>query len=270
MTELAENPQDSFDPCLARRCSARTIVDAAADGTLTADRITDLIAEAARAQSIATYTGELRQRTERLFVGAFYEALQDGAAESRGLADQRRRMLAGLAGQVVEIGAGNGLNFAHYPPTVTRVHAFEPEPYLRTLAMRAAERSAVPVSVGDRTAEDLPLEDAGVDAAVASLVLCSVRDLGAAVAELHRVVRPGGELRFNEHVASRRPFQRAVQRTADATIWPTISGGCHLARDTEAAFEDGGFRMERVERFVFSVSALDPPKSHILGCARRL
>ena len=81
MTELAENPQDSFDPCLARRCSARTIVDAAADGTLTADRITDLIAEAARAQSIATYTGELRQRTERLFVGAFYEALQDGAAD---------------------------------------------------------------------------------------------------------------------------------------------------------------------------------------------
>ena len=81
MTELAENPQDSFDPCLARRCSARTIVDAAADGTLTADRITHLIAEAARAQSIATYTGELRQRTERLFVGAFYEALQDGAAD---------------------------------------------------------------------------------------------------------------------------------------------------------------------------------------------
>ena len=243
-------------------------MDAATDGTLTADRITDLIAEAARAQSIATYTGELRQRTERLFVGAFYEALHDGAAESRGLADQRRRMLAELAGQVVEIGARNGLNFAHYPPTVTRVHAFEPEPYLRTLAMRAAERSAVPVSVGDRTAEDLPLEDASVDAAVASLVLCSVRDLGAAVAELHRVVRPGGELRFNEHVASRRPFQRAVQRTADGRS--TISGGCHLARDTEAAFEDGGFRMERVERFVFSVSALDPPKSHILGCARRL
>ena len=81
MTELAENPQDSFDPCLARRCSARTIVDAAVDGTLTADRITDLIAEAARAQSIATYTGELRLRTERLFVGAFYEALQDGAAD---------------------------------------------------------------------------------------------------------------------------------------------------------------------------------------------
>ena len=65
---------------------------------------------------------------------------QANAAESRGLADQRRRMLAGLVGQVVEIGAGNGLNFAHYPQTVTIVHAFEPEPYLRTLAMRAAEK----------------------------------------------------------------------------------------------------------------------------------
>jgi ubiquinone/menaquinone biosynthesis C-methylase UbiE len=195
---------------------------------------------------------------------------QADAAESRGLADQRRRMVAGLVGQVVEIGAGNGLNFAHYPQTVTMVHAFEPEPYLRTLAIRAAEKSAVPISVGDSAAEDLPLEDTSVDAAVASLVLCSVRDLGAAVAELHRVVRPDGELRFNEHVASQRPFQRAVQRTADATIWPTISGGCHLARDTEAALEDGGFRIERVDRFVFSVSALDPPKSHILGSARRL
>ena len=61
-----------------------------------------------------------------------------------------------------------------------------------------------------------------------------------------------------------------MQRTADATIWPTISGGCHLARDTKTALEDGGFRIESLERFVFSVSALDPPKSHILGTARRI
>jgi ubiquinone/menaquinone biosynthesis C-methylase UbiE len=136
--------------------------------------------------------------------------------------------------------------------------------------MKAAENSAFPVSVGDSVAEDIPLGDANVDAAVASLVLCSVSDLTAAVAELHRVVRPGGELRFNEHVASQRRLQRAMQRTADATVWPTISGGCHLARDTEAALEDGGFRIERIERFVFNVSALDPPKSHILGSARRV
>jgi ubiquinone/menaquinone biosynthesis C-methylase UbiE len=194
---------------------------------------------------------------------------QAEAAESRGLADQRRRVLAGLAGQIVEIGAGNGLNFAHYPEAVTMVHAFEPDPYLRALTIRAAENAVVPVSVGEAIAEALPLEDASVDAAVASLVLCSVKDLARAVAELHRVVRPGGELRFNEHVASEHPLRRALQRTADATVWPTISGGCHLGRDTKAALEDGGFHIERVERFAFSVSALDPPKSHILGSARR-
>jgi ubiquinone/menaquinone biosynthesis C-methylase UbiE len=194
---------------------------------------------------------------------------QAEAGESRGLADQRRRMLAGLGGEVVKIGAGNGLNFARYPASVTMMHAFEPEPHLRALALRAVEHAAVPVSVRDAVAEDLPLEDASVDAAVASLVLCSVRDPAGAVAELYRVVRPGGELRFNEHVVSKHPLRRALQRAADATMWPTISGGCHLARNTQAALQDGGFRIERIERFVFSVSALDPPKSHILGTARR-
>jgi SAM-dependent methyltransferase len=197
-------------------------------------------------------------------------AKQAEAAESRGLADQRRRMLAGLAGRVVEIGAGNGLNFAHYPDSVTMVHAFEPDPYLRALAIRAAENAAVSVSVGEAIAEGLPLPDGSVDAAVASLVLCSVNDVVRAVAELHRVVRPGGELRFNEHVASAQSLRRALQRTADVTVWPLLSGGCHLGRDTGKAFEDGGFRVEHVDRFVFSVSALDPPKSHILGTARRI
>lgn len=197
-------------------------------------------------------------------------AKQSEAAESRGLADQRRRMLSGLAGEVVEIGAGTGLNFFHYPQAVTVVHAFEPDPYLRGLAARAADDAAVPVKVADAVAEGLPLEDASVDAAVASLVLCSVRDPGRAIAELHRVVRPGGELRFNEHVAAQHSLRKALQRTADATVWPTISGGCHLGRETKAALEEGGFRLERAERFEFSVSALDLKKTHILGTARRV
>jgi len=211
-----------------------------------------------------------RQQTVSHPLCARLYAKQSQTAESRGLADQRRRMLAGLAGEVVEIGAGNGLNFAHYPQAVTLVHAFEPDPYLRGLAARVADDAAVPVKVGDAVAEDLPLEDASVDAAVASLVLCSVRDPGRAIAELHRAVRPGGEVRFNEHVVSQHSLRKALQRTADATVWPTISGGCHLGRHTEAALVAGGFRIERVERFEFSVSALDPMKTHILGTARRL
>jgi SAM-dependent methyltransferase len=197
-------------------------------------------------------------------------AKQAKGAEAQGLAEQRRAMLDGLAGSVVEIGAGNGLNFSHYPSAVTVVHAFEPDPYLRPLAIEAAADAPVSISVGDAAAEDLPLADASVDAAVASLVLCSVSDIDQAVGELHRVLRPGGELRFNEHVVSDRRAWRVLQRAADATLWPTVSGGCHLGRDTRAALERGCFEIVRVKRFGFRVSALDPPKSHLLGIARRV
>jgi ubiquinone/menaquinone biosynthesis C-methylase UbiE len=197
-------------------------------------------------------------------------AKQANGAESKGLADQRRTMLDGLAGSVVEIGAGNGLNFDHYPSSVTVVHAFEPDPYLRRLAVAAAAATPLSISVGEARAEELPLEDTSVDAAVASLVLCSVKDIDRAVCELHRVLRPGGELRFNEHVVSDHRVWRTLQRAADATLWPAVSGGCHLARDTRAALEEGGFEVEQVTRFGFRVSALDPPKSHLLGIARRV
>jgi ubiquinone/menaquinone biosynthesis C-methylase UbiE len=197
-------------------------------------------------------------------------AKQANGAEAKGLAEQRRAMLDRITGSVVEIGAGNGLNFGHYPPAVTVVHAFEPDPYLRPLAIEAATEAAVSISVGDAAAEDLPLADASVDAAVASLVLCSVSDIDQAIAELHRVLRPAGELRFNEHVVSDKPVWRALQRAADATLWPTVSGGCHLGRDTRAALERGGFEILQVKRFGFRVSALDPPKSHLLGIARRV
>jgi len=197
-------------------------------------------------------------------------AKQAGGAESKGMTDQRRRMLDGLAGTVVEIGAGNGLNFRHYPSAVSAVYAFEPDPYLRPLAAEAAADAAVPISVGEAVAEELPLDDASVDNAVASLVLCSVADLDGAVGELHRVVKPGGELRVNEHVISEHPVRGVLQRAADVTVWPIVSGGCHLGRDTRSALENGGFQIERIERFGFRVSALDPPKSHVLGLARRI
>lgn len=192
--------------------------------------VEDPVVEARRAAALATCVSAARTpgaaaMSRRATVShplcARLYAKQSQAAESRGVADQRRRMLAGLAGEVVEIGAGNGLNFAHYPQAVTLVHAFEPDPYLRGLAARAADDATVPVKVEDAVAEDLPLEEASVDAAVASLVLCSIRDPGQAIAQLHRVVRPGGQLRFNEHVVSERRVGRALQKTADATIWPT-------------------------------------------------
>ena len=194
---------------------------------------------------------------------------QSEQAERLGLSERRAQLLAGLSGRVLEVGAGNGLNFAHYPAAVTELIAVEPEPHLREHAERAARQAAVPITVIDAVVEELPFLDASFDAAVASLMLCSVDDVPAALAELHRVLPPAGELRFFEHVASPHTAWHALQRAADATVWPRLSGGCHLARETDRAIEAAGFAIERCERFTFRIPPLDPPKTHVLGVARR-
>jgi SAM-dependent methyltransferase len=190
-------------------------------------------------------------------------------AEARGGAEHRRRLLDGCAGRVIEIGAGGGANFAHYPATVSEVTAIEPERHLRERARRAAARAPVPISVSDGNAERLSCEAASFDVAVASLVLCTIPDQQRALAELLRVIRPGGELRFYEHVRATKPGEARFQHLADATFWPRIAGGCHLARDTRAAIERAGFEIERCERFAFSPARYLPPAPHILGTARR-
>jgi len=151
--------------------------------------------------------------------------------------------------------------------------AVEPEPYLRARAREAAARAPVAVRVVDGLAEALPIGDAGCDAAVACLVLCSVPDQAAALAELRRVLRPGGELRFFEHVRAERQPLRAVLSLGDrSTLWPRLAGGCHAARDTLAAIEAAGFDVTDVRRFGFSYRPPLPAVPHILGramlCAR--
>jgi ubiquinone/menaquinone biosynthesis C-methylase UbiE len=191
-------------------------------------------------------------------------------ADRRGAADHRRRLLEGLTGRVVEVGAGSGLNFAHYPATVTEVVAIEPEPTLRAAAAQAATAAPVRVTVSEGAAEALPLADGEVDAAVASLVLCSVPDEAPALAEIRRVLRPGGELRFYEHVIAERQPMRAILQLADHSgLWPALCGGCHPARDTAAAIEAAGFEIERCERFGFRAGAVEPSVPHILGVAHR-
>jgi ubiquinone/menaquinone biosynthesis C-methylase UbiE len=181
----------------------------------------------------------------------------------------RQEALAGLTGRVFELGAGTGSNFAHYPSTVTALVAAEPEPYLRERAIDAAAGAPVPVEVVDAVADELPFEDGSFDAAVACLVLCTVPDQKLALAELKRIVRPGGELRFYEHVHADRQPLRAVLELFDKTIWPRVSGGCHPTRDTLVAIEAAGFQVERSRRFPYSPSRLIPSIPHILGAARR-
>jgi ubiquinone/menaquinone biosynthesis C-methylase UbiE len=182
----------------------------------------------------------------------------------------RRELLEGLSGRVVEICPGAGANFAHYPATVTEVVAAEPEPYLREQARSTAATAPVRVQVIDAVADELPLEDGALDAAVASLVLCTVPDPARTLRELHRVLRPGGELRFYEHVHAHRQPTRAFLEIADrTTLWPRMLGGCHPTRETGQAIEAAGFEMERCRRFGFSPSAITPSIPHILGVARR-
>jgi ubiquinone/menaquinone biosynthesis C-methylase UbiE len=189
--------------------------------------------------------------------------------ETRGGAEHRARLLAGATGRVLEVGAGNGKNFRHYPDTVSEVIAVEPEPSLRQMANREALDASVPVRVVDGTAERLPADDDDFDVGVTSLVLCSVFDQHRALAELHRVLKPGGELRFYEHVVSRNPTEARIQRLLDHTIYPRLSGNDHLSRDTGSAIERAGFEIESCERFRFSPAPLLPADDHILGIARR-
>jgi ubiquinone/menaquinone biosynthesis C-methylase UbiE len=199
----------------------------------------------------------------------FYVRLSD-SLEAAGVATHRDQLLAGLSGSVLEVGAGNGLNFSHYPSGVSSVLAVEPEPHLRAIAESSAKRAAVPVTVVEGIAEHLPVEDGSFDAVVASLMLCSVPDLGVALAEMHRVLRPRGELRFMEHVRAETPGHQRLQRLADATIWPACFGGCHASRDTVAAISASGFTVTELLRYQLPESRLPWPTSpHARGNAVR-
>jgi SAM-dependent methyltransferase len=182
--------------------------------------------------------------------------------------EHRRRVLAGLSGRVLELGPGDGRNFAHYPPEVSAVVAVEPEPYLRARAQSAAREATVPVTVVAGVADRLPVEDESVDAAVASLVLCSVPDQQRALAELRRAIRPGGELRFYEHVVANDPRRARVEHLI-GHVWPHVAGGCHLDRETGKSIEAAGFDIESCDRFGFSPGFPVPKIAHILGTARR-
>jgi Methyltransferase domain len=154
-------------------------------------------------------------------------------SDERGMAERRARLLDGLHGRVIEVGAGSGATFLHYPRTAVEV-----------------------------------VEGTTFDAAVSCNILCSVRDPVLATAELHRVLRPGGILRFNEHVVSEHPAVSRVQRAADATLWPLLSGGCHLGRDTLAELRRAGFVIEYCAR-TSGVRGVGPPKRYVFGSARR-
>ena len=186
-------------------------------------------------------------------IGWLYDLL--GRSQERGeLGQIRRSLLAGLEGEVLEIGAGTGANLPHYR-SATRVVAVEPDPSMTKRIGPKAARASVPVEVVDAGVERLPFPDASFDAAVSTFVLCSVEEPATALAEVRRVLRPDGTLVVLEHVAGDgklRPWQERL-----TPLHRRIAGNCHLARDTCAELADAGFDIS-------TVAAVRIPGSHPL------
>ncbi len=180
----------------------------------------------------------------RLFA-AVYDRL-NGQAERTWLGSRRAGLVAQAGGDVLEIGAGTGANLGHYRDA-TRVMAAEPDPAMRARLARHLSRAMVPVEVADAPAERLGFPDESFDTVVSTLVLCSVVDPDAALAEIRRVLRPGGRLLVLEHV--RGEGRRARWQDRVTPLWRRVGAGCHPNRDTGAAIVRAGFHLDHAERF---------------------
>lgn len=162
----------------------------------------------------------------------------------------RRRLLAGLSGRVLELGCGNGLNFVHYPSTVSQIVGIEPEPYLSDQARRAAAELDGRCTVIDARAETFSNETVGTfDAAVFSLVLCSVSDPLAVLRRTKEVLNEGAAVRFYEHVVSSNPNEARLQRVL-APAWAMLAGGCRPDQDTLSLIREE-FDITEAESFDF-------------------
>lgn len=175
---------------------------------------------------------------------AMYDRMSRSSEEA-GVGEMRQRLLGDVSGDILELGAGTGMNLSHYDEGLASLVLTEPEPaMLRRLQPKALEQ-APNAKVVQASAEDLPFEDASFDAVVSTLVLCGVEDQARALQEAKRVLRPGGRLLFIEHVRSDDPklarFQDRMNRLNHFLV------GCDCNRQTLAAIEEQGFAVSKVE-----------------------
>jgi SAM-dependent methyltransferase len=159
----------------------------------------------------------------------------------------RARATEGLSGTVVEIGFGSGLNLPHYPPEVDLVLAVEPARLARRLARRRIEESVLPVEHVGLDGQKIPLADASCDAALCTFTLCTVPDPARALAEVRRVLRPGGTVHFLEHGLSPDPGVARWQHRLDP-LQQRLADGCHLTRDATTLVTDAGFEFRITEQ----------------------
>jgi SAM-dependent methyltransferase len=174
--------------------------------------------------------------------------LVDRAMSAPHVRAERERWLAGVHGRILEIGFGSGLNLPHYTPAVTQVLAVEPSALAVRLARRRIEASPIPVAIVGLDGENLPFDDASLDAVVSTWTLCTIPHAGGALAEIRRVLRPGGRFHFIEHGRSPDP---AVSRWQDrlTPLQKRLAGGCHLNRRIDELIRAADLSIERLETF---------------------
>lgn len=181
----------------------------------------------------------------RLFAATYDFGLK--ATEEAGLTRMRRELLAGAGGRVVEIGAGTGVNLDLYPDTVEDLVVAEPDPHMAKRLREKLAESPRAATVVEAPAERLPCEGSSFDTAVATLVLCTVPDPAAALAEITRVLKPGGRLLFIEHVRAEDPGLARWQDRLERP-WCFLVDGCHPNRDTVATISASRFEIEELRR----------------------
>jgi ubiquinone/menaquinone biosynthesis C-methylase UbiE len=199
-------------------------------------------------------------------MAAVYDGMMRGSEEAC-LGQWRAELLRELSGSVLEIGAGTGATLSLYPKTVTRLVMCEPDPHMRR-KLEAKRGTAANLEISASSIQDLPFKENSFDAVVCSLVLCSVPDQQAALAQVRRVLKPGGRLVFLEHVAADGKPKRLKWQRRIEPVWKRLTGNCHLTRRTEAAIEAAGFRIERIQRESMR-KALPVCRPSIRGIARK-
>jgi ubiquinone/menaquinone biosynthesis C-methylase UbiE len=165
---------------------------------------------------------------------------------SKRMAPYRARVNAGLEGEVLEVGFGSGTNVPFYPPSVTRMLAVDPAELGRTLAAKRLAQSPVPVEFIGIDGADLPLESESVDHVLTTFTLCTIPDIDRALAEMRRVLKPGGTVHFCEHGASPDPRVRRWQDRI-TPVQRRLFGGCHLNRRIDRLIDDAGFAIEHLD-----------------------
>ncbi len=202
-------------------------------------------------------------------MAAVYDRFMRGSEEAC-LAQWRAELLRDLSGAVLEVGAGTGVTLPHYPKSIARLVLCEPDAHMRRKLKKKVDAPALPnIEICDASLDSLPFKAREFDAVVCSLVLCSVPDQQAALAEIARVLKPGGRLVFLEHVAADgRPERLKWQRRIEP-VWKHLMGNCHLTRRTEAAIAAAGFKFDRIQRESIR-KALPIVRPSIRGIARKI